>query len=310
MGIISSFTLNLAVDGPITFQGFSGFSAFNLFYELVRSIDPGLVEGLRSFRGPAPWAATPFISGESSRVIYRKLNVPSTVSVTFTMMDEAVLDAFRKAILSSRLKLELAGVKFKLLSITFSVLRFSEIASSVDPLPTKFAVGFITPTAFRRSVHDCCPTCPHYEAYLRNQEKKLTDKPCEHVMPHGNTLVPLPLPSLMFRNLARIWSSFSDTMKDVWSAVKWAEEAIIVTGFPRGIRTRRLCEDAATNRWITGFTGKVNFAVKENAYDERHAKTVAALLRMAERTNTGVRRTAGLGMIKYFEPLASAEHIK
>lgn len=304
MGIISSFTLNLTVDGPVTFQEFSGFSAFNLFHELIRSVDPKLAEELRSPRGPAPWAATPFISDEG-RVVYRKLNFPSAVSVRFTVMNEAVLDALKKAILSSRPKLELAGVKSKLLSVTVSVLRFSEIASRVNPLPAKFAIRFITPTTFRRLTRNCCPACPRYEAYSTNHEKKATDKLCEHVMSHVSMLVPLPLPSLMFRNLARIWSSFSDTMKDVWSAVKWAEDAIIVTGFPGGIRTRKIFEDGATNRWITGFTGKVNFAIRENMYDEKHAKTVAALLRMAERTNTGVGRTAGLGMIEYVEPFAS-----
>jgi len=33
-------------------------------------------------------------------------------------------------------------------------------------------------------------------------------------------------------------------------------------------------------------------------YEERHAKTASALLRMAELTNVGVRRTAGLGMVR------------
>lgn len=43
-------------------------------------------------------------------------------------------------------------------------------------------------------------------------------------------------------------------------------------------------------------------AVREGAYRERQARAAAALLKMAELTNVGVRRTAGLGMVRYAEP--------
>ncbi|MEM2836895.1 MAG: CRISPR system precrRNA processing endoribonuclease RAMP protein Cas6, partial [Candidatus Bathyarchaeia archaeon] len=56
------------------------------------------------------------------------------------------------------------------------------------------------------------------------------------------------------------------------------------------------------NKWIAGFMGTVRFAVKEDLYKEKYAKIAAALLKMAEMTNVGVRRTAGLGMIKYIVP--------
>jgi CRISPR/Cas system endoribonuclease Cas6 (RAMP superfamily) len=45
--------------------------------------------------------------------------------------------------------------------------------------------------------------------------------------------------------------------------------------------------------------GTVRFSIREEAYDEDRAREAAALLKMAELTNVGVRRTAGLGMIKF-----------
>jgi len=103
--------------------------------------------------------------------------------------------------------------------------------------------------------------------------------------------------------MARIWSAFSDTQIDVQRAAKWAENAIMVTGFPKpGIRTVRVYEHPTTNKWIIGFTGTVRFSVKEELYKEKYAKAAAALIKMAEITNIGVRRTAGLGIIRYIAP--------
>ncbi|MEM1659285.1 MAG: CRISPR system precrRNA processing endoribonuclease RAMP protein Cas6 [Candidatus Jordarchaeales archaeon] len=120
-------------------------------------------------------------------------------------------------------------------------------------------------------------------------------------------MVPLPLPSLMFKNLARIWSSFSDTPIDAWEAAKWSEDAILVAGFPKGLRTVRLYEHTTTNKWIVGFTGTVRFAIEREKYNKELAKTAHALLKMAELTNVGVRRTAGLGMVRYIPPEDTAE---
>ncbi|MBS7658174.1 MAG: hypothetical protein QW487_07210 [Candidatus Bathyarchaeia archaeon] len=71
----------------------------------------------------------------------------------------------------------------------------------------------------------------------------------------------------------------------------------MIPGFPKpGIKTMLVYEYPTTNKWITGI---VRFAIKENIYKEKYAKIAAALLKMAEITNTGIRRTAGLGMVKY-----------
>ncbi|MEM2183302.1 MAG: CRISPR system precrRNA processing endoribonuclease RAMP protein Cas6 [Candidatus Bathyarchaeia archaeon] len=306
MSSISTFTLRFVVEEPVVFQSFSGFAACGVFYSLVRSIDESFAESLHSSKKLAPWAASPIFVEfpPPSRIVYRALPAPSIANVSFTIMDGKLSDIFREAILKPDLHIDLVNIKAKVIGVSVNAHKFSDMLSSADPLPEKFAIKFLTPTVFRRSVYDCCPSCPYYAEYVHAaKEGRRLDKPCKYAAKCGGIAVPLPIPSLMFRNLARLWSAFSGISLDVWGAARWAESAIAIAGFPKpGIRTVRVYEHPTTNKWIAGFMGTVRFAVKEDLYKEKYAKIAAALLRMAEITNVGVRRTAGLGMIKYIVP--------
>jgi len=55
-----------------------------------------------------------------------------------------------------------------------------------------------------------------------------------------------------------------------------------------------------------GVRGTVRFSIPSELYDEERAKRASALLKMAELTNVGIRRTAGFGMIKYM-PMTSMQ---
>jgi CRISPR/Cas system endoribonuclease Cas6 (RAMP superfamily) len=218
-------------------------------------------------------------------------------------MDRKISEIFKEAILKPNPSAEIVNTRTKIISVAVNMHKFSEIASSSEPLSEKFAIKFLTPTAFRRSIYDCCPSCPRYAEYLMKSKKgEKTGKPCKYAVSCQGLNIPLPIPSLMFKNMARIWSAFSDTQLDVWEATRWAENAVMVAGFPKpGIKTVRVYEHPTTNKWISGFLGTVRFAIKK-MYNERYAKTISALLKMAEVTNVGVRRTAGLGLIKYLTP--------
>lgn len=298
--MITTFTLKLVVEEPVRFQSFSGFASCGIFYNLIRSVDEGLAEKLHSSKRLAPWASSPLILEHPPRIVYRRLPAPSVARVSFTIMEDKLCEAFKQAILRPELHVELINVKAKVVGVSVNTYKFSDLASSSKPLPKRFAVRFLTPTAFRRSVYDCCPSCPYYLEYLRAvKEGRRMDGPCKHAVKCMRVVVPLPIPSLMFKNLARLWSTFSGVGLDVWSAARWAEDALMIAGFPKpGIRTVRIYEHPTTNKWIVGFMGTVRFAVREEVYDERKAKIAAALLRMAEMTNVGLRRTAGLGMIR------------
>ncbi|MEM4488616.1 MAG: CRISPR system precrRNA processing endoribonuclease RAMP protein Cas6 [Desulfurococcaceae archaeon] len=303
MSSISSFMLRFVVDRSVSFQNFSGFASCGIFYNLIRSVDEGLAEELHSSKKLAPWASSPiFVEFPSPcRIVYRSLPAPSIANVSFTIMDSKLSDIFREAILKPDLCVDLVNVKAKVIGVSVNTYKFSDLASNADSLSMKFAVRFLTPTVFRRSIYDCCPSCPYYAEYIRvTKEGRRLDKPCKYAVKCGGIVVPLPIPSLMFRNLARLWSAFSGVNIDVWSVAHWAENAILVSGFPKpGIRTVRVYEHPTTNKWIVGFMGKVRFSIRKNAYKEKYAKIAAALLKMAEMTNVGIRRTAGLGMVRY-----------
>jgi len=305
MSYISSFTLRLAVEEPIVFQSFSGFASCGIFYSLIKSVDESFAEALHSSKRLAPWSATPlFVESPSPRLVFRVVPAPSIVGVSFSIMDGRLCEVFKEAILRPDLHVDLVNVRARVVGVAVTTRRFSDLASSAEPLPRRFAVRFVTPTAFRRSIFDCCPACPHYVEYrVRAREGRGVERPCGRATACRGMTVPLPVPSLMFRNMARIWSAFSGTRLDAEGAARWAEEAVAVAGFPKpGIRTVRVYEHPTTNKWVAGFMGTVRFSIREGAYDEGRARAAAALMRMAEATNVGVRRTAGLGMIKLIVP--------
>ena len=303
MSSVSSFTLRFVVEEPVVFQSFSGFAACGVFYNLIKSVDEDFAERLHSSKRLAPWAASPFFIEFPSppRIVYRTLPAPSIANISFTVMDGKLSSIFKDAILKPDLHIDLVNVKAKVIGASLNTYKFSDITSNIDPLPEKFAIKFLTPTVFRRSVYDCCPYCPYYAEYMRAARGgRRLEKPCKYTVLCRGMTVPLPMPSLIFSNLARLWSAFSGINLDVWGTARWAENAVMVAGFPKpGIRTVRVYEHPTTNKWIAGFMGTVRYAVKEDAQKEKYAKIAAALLKMAEITNVGVRRTAGLGMVKY-----------
>ncbi|MEM1674848.1 MAG: hypothetical protein QXI56_08270 [Candidatus Bathyarchaeia archaeon] len=159
-------------------------------------------------------------------------------------MEDKLCEAFKQAISRPELHVELINVKAKVVGVLVNTYKFSDLASSPKPLLKRFAVRFLTPTAFRRSVYDCCPSSPHYLEYLHAiKEDRRMDRPYKHAVKCMRVIVPLPIPSLMFKNLARLWSAFSGVSLDVWSATRWAENALMIDGFPKpGIWTVRVYE--------------------------------------------------------------------
>lgn len=301
---ITTFTLRLLVEQPAIFQSYSGFASCGVFYNLIKAVDANLAEELHSSKKLAPWAATPIYKEfpPPRRPVYRSIVAPSIASISFTVLDAGLANVVKDAILTRGLTVELGKAEAKVASVAVSELSYAELANC-DPLPEKFALEFSTPTALRRSVLGCCPACPIYSEYVaKAREGKAPGMPCKYAAAHRGATIPLPLPQLIFRNLARIWSMFSDCKLDVWSAARWAESAVVVAGFPKGIRTVRVYEHTTTNKWIAGFMGTVRFAIIKELYSKKHARAAAALLRLAEHSNVGVRRTAGLGVVRLLLP--------
>jgi len=160
-------------------------------------------------------------------------------------------------------------------------------------------VKFLTLTAFRGPILNCYLRCPHYINYLESRRSERVGGdggPCDYAEPRKGVVVPSSLP--LFKSLARIWTTFARGANSR-EVAKWAERAVFVAGFPKGIKTVRLYEHPASNKWIVEFVRTVRFSIPSELYDEEKAKMASALLKMAELTNVGIRRTAGFGMIKY-----------
>ncbi|MCX8192158.1 MAG: hypothetical protein N3F06_05060, partial [Nitrososphaerales archaeon] len=246
MSTISSFIFRLLVEQPVTFQSFSGFAACGIFYNLVRSIDESFAESLHSSKKLAPWSSTPFLIEfpPPSKIVYRTLPAPSLVNVSFSIVDEKLSEIFKEAILKPELYVDLIDVKTKVVGVSVNTYRFSDLLLNAEPLPERFAVKFLTPTSFRRSIYDCCPDCPHYINYTHMvREGQRMGGPCEYAVRCRGVNVPLPIPSLMFRNLVRLWSAFSDAHLDTSKVLRWVENAIVIAGYPKpGIRTVRVYE--------------------------------------------------------------------
>jgi CRISPR/Cas system endoribonuclease Cas6 (RAMP superfamily) len=301
MSSITSFMFRIFVKEPISFQSFSGLTSCGIFYNLVRSVDESLAEFLHNSKMLAPWSATPFIvESYPPKIVFRQVPAQSISRFSFSIMDDRLCEIFKEAILKPDLHIDLGGVRAKVIEVVVNTYKFSDLASNIDPLSNKFSVKFLTPTAFRKPILDCCIRCPYYTAYrLRVDGDGKIAKPCEYAKLHQGVVIPLPIPALLFRNMARIWSTFSNIQLDVRGVAEWVEDAIAIAGFPKGIKTVRVYEHKEMGKWIIGFMGAVRFSIREGFYDEKYAKIAAALLKMAEITNVGVRRTAGFGMIRY-----------
>ena len=111
---------------------------------------------------------------------------------------------------------------------------------------------------------------------------------------------PLPEPITMMRSIVRLWNEFADVSFNYKRYLSWITAmGITLSGFPRGIRTRRLYEHRTTGKFVVGFQGIVHFSVPDDLYLKRWARITDALLKFAEYSNVGGGRTAGLGMVRY-----------
>jgi len=120
--------------------------------------------------------------------------------------------------------------------------------------------------------------------------------PCYFRVPSNNgkyRFLPLPLPELMFRSLARLYSAFIEELPLEYR--EWLDSGgVAVSGHE--IRTKKVLLKKGI--WSVGFTGWVNFSIPSDTYDEEFAKITSALLDFGEYSNVGGGRTSGLGVIR------------
>ncbi|MEM4201359.1 MAG: CRISPR system precrRNA processing endoribonuclease RAMP protein Cas6 [Nitrososphaerales archaeon] len=290
---IERYTFTVATDEPIEFQSYSGFAVRGLFFDLLKRVSKDKAEELHVKKRLAPYSTTPvevLSPAGSVEIIYKGL--PKGVSkFSITLLDSDLSNIFKELLCRNELtNLSLKGRECRLISLEYSRLNATKLVDEARAVD-KFAVRFRSPTYFRRTPVDVQRIFP-------------TARKSDCAQPDLYRSHPLPDPVLMFRSLLRLWRAFSEasTKIPLNDFKEWVEiGGVVLSGYPRAIRTFRVYEHPTSNKWIVGFVGEVHFSLPKDLYSEKYAKVVDALLRYGEYTNVGGGRSAGLGVIEYLE---------
>ena len=288
---LTKVELKFQVEKPIIFQSFSGFSSRGLFYELLRRVDADYAERLHSSARLAPFSATPILISTSKgwRVVYDRLPALALCMVGFTLFDREITSRIWEALVDG-CTLRIQDVEVSPLEVSVSQESYSRFLAEAKPVRS-FSVEFITPTYFRFSPYLASRLFPS-----RRPAGGVSDKRIRR----ARRFHPLPEPITMMRSLVRLWNEFADISFNYRRYLSWIMAmGISLSGFPKGIRTRRLYEHRTTGKFVVGFQGIVHFSVPDDLYLKRWARITDALLKFAEYSNVGGGRTAGLGMVRY-----------
>lgn len=280
--MIASFILRLIIPKAIRFQSFSGFAARGMFFEMIKMHSEEHADKLHSTKGLAPYSMSPLqtVKDNELKVVYREVRFPTIGFIRITCMESSISRLMHDIIIVRKLRaVNLKGVTCNLAEVAVSMFDPSKALEMSRPI-SKFSLNFRTPTVFRLT-----PRGPIDSAKSNTSPQRL---------------YPLPDPVLLVRSVVRLWRNFLGHVPFSKSFLEWlVNGGIAISGFPKGIRTYRLYEHPESNKWIVGFTGTVNYVLPPDTYEEKHAKALDALLKLAEYTNMGVGRTAGFGMVNY-----------
>jgi len=260
-------------------DGYLGYNLRGLIYSLLAEADSECFEEVHSGGVPAPFSLYPPVGaiGGSIRILRREIKR----GMLFRFQVRSLSPRFTKAlagVLSERNRFEVGGVDVEVLSRKCEILspeelvRFGERASDTR----RILISFRTPTSIRYRVP---------------------------VEPKRMVLHPLPDPRPILGGLHSIWNTYLKP-KITNRFIKWVERmGVCVAGFRR-MRTVRLFEyeGGVRKRFDIGFIGLVRYTLPEELYDRKMARYVYALLKMAEYSNVGRGRTAGLGAVKLLSP--------
>ena len=252
--MIVHFTISFVASESRYFWMYSGAYVRGFLYWVLKKINRILAEELHSSKGLAPFATSPVFKGEDYCI--GKIVEGERYAFTLTTFVEEIGEAL-KEYLTCIDKIPFAGMLNELKKIEVKYVdefKGEEIR--------KFRIKFITPCYFR---------IPNL----------------------GYRFVPLPIPQLLFRSLARLYEAYvSDMPKDYREWLdKWG---IAVSSC--NIKTEKIL--LKKGLWSVGFVGDVGFSIPDDNYKDEFARITSKLLRFGEYSNVGGGRTSGLGMIR------------
>lgn len=211
------------------------------------------------------------------------------VEFTINSFDDSLSTVLHDTIYSVRDDtLDVAGKKYQLQRLHMEKIHLDNLIKASAPI-NHFHVRFITPIHFRT--------------------------------PSGNYPIRFPMPSHFFSNILKIWNTISPetTTIDTYDLIRWAD----VHCYPSGYKMKSGKYFISSNQTVAGGLGFVSYRIQKpnyHFYDDYNEFTTESkdksldidshyrnscqwidlLCRVAEYTNLGGNRTAGMGVIKYY----------
>ncbi len=264
--LVTSFLIK-AIGKDIKVKNFSGFYIRDFFLNALEDYEQSLTLKLHPAKKPALYSTSPLLVPFKGglKPVYRKTDRPviyAKITVFRSDLATKILDA-----ISRKDEITLDDSKLTLSSISVSSISLPEEPASVNPTEN-FTMHFKTPCLFKR------------------KDKQPSYHP------------PIPDPKVIFKNLTRIWNSFSENSLPS-KLSEWIDKnGISITTMK--IKTRKVCEHPNTSKQVEAFTGQASFQVNDETKTQQYARIINMLLKLAELANIGRNRTAGFGMINYF----------
>jgi len=242
---------------------FTGNLVRGWFLNSLREANPDLASKLHSALGPKPFSVKPL------RPVGFKMNVKdgqwiiepnrNYIFDIGIVDDEIIDDVFNVITKSAEKTVEFHKVPFKVDTITIKKKTYEELYSA--DIGPRIGIEFITPTAFSQ---------PFIEFdYL------------------------FPEPVRVFGNLLRIWNKYApkEYQFNPEEVLENCKKLIKVRSYK--LRTREV--QIEKNIIKVGVQGRMEIIV----YEENLRKIIASLLGLSEFSNVGIKRTYGMGVIKY-----------
>ncbi|RLI77781.1 CRISPR-associated endoribonuclease Cas6 [Archaeoglobales archaeon] len=241
------------------FRMYSGAFVRGFVYWALSRMDRTFAEKLHSSKTLSPFSVTPVMSGDGNPV--NKLEGGKEYSFSITFFVPEIGEAL-KNYLTSVDEIYFTAVQNPLKKVK---VKYCDEELLMDKPINKFRVDFVSPCYFRT--------------------------------PSNNyRFIPLPLPNLMFRSLARLYSAFLSEIPQEYR--NWLDRGgIAVSGLK--IETQKVL--LKKGKWAVGFCGYVNFSLPEDTYNDEWAEITSKLLNFGEYSNVGGSRTSGMGVIRRCE---------
>ncbi len=255
--MIVHFTINFVASESRIFWMYSGAYVRGFLYWALRKINRILAEELHSSKGLAPFATSPVFKDDNYSI--EKLVEGEKYTFTISVFVEELGEALKEYLMSID-RIPFAGM---LNEVDRIEVRYVSDFESEEV--RKFRITFLTPCYFR----------------IPNLDYRF---------------VPLPLPQLLFRSLARLYEAYVSSLPKEYR--DWLDKwGIAVSGCD--IRTEKVL--LKKGLWSVGFVGEVKFSIPDDTFNEEFAMITSKLLSFGEYSNVGGGRTSGLGMIRVFK---------